>query len=170
MLLRILEVPSRVANEFLGTSLRGARARAVVPPSRRACDVLSLFVSRLAENRHLSEHTIRLSLAMSRRRMLERYAYIRTHPKRGATSVWSTSNRQRQRPALTERGHKAAQSDATDPGSLSYPRERTSAPGVNRTPDLQIRSLPLYPTELRAQTTAASNQHPARSEIKAAVE
>ena len=28
-----------------------------------------------------------------------------------------------------------------------------SAPGVNRTPDLQVRSLTLYPTELRAQGT-----------------
>src|SRR5262245_45201692 len=29
-----------------------------------------------------------------------------------------------------------------------------SAPGVNRTPDLQVRSLTLYPTELRAQRRA----------------
>ena len=29
-----------------------------------------------------------------------------------------------------------------------------SAPGGIRTPDLEIRSLPLYPTELRAQTSS----------------
>jgi hypothetical protein len=34
---------------------------------------------------------------------------------------------------------------------LGFSTEFPSAPGVNRTPDLQIRSLPLYPTELRAR-------------------
>src|SRR5437870_1337041 len=32
-------------------------------------------------------------------------------------------------------------------------RITTSAPGVSRTPDLQVRSLTLYPAELRAQST-----------------
>jgi hypothetical protein len=41
-------------------------------------------------------------------------------------------------------------------GSRRYPDHPEvpvplSAPGVNRTPDLQVRSLTLYPTELRAQ-------------------
>src|SRR5437867_4213923 len=31
-------------------------------------------------------------------------------------------------------------------------RRLTSAPGVSRTPDLQVRSLTLYPAELRAQS------------------
>ena len=37
-------------------------------------------------------------------------------------------------------------------GGESQVPEIASAPGVNRTPDLQIRSLPLYPTELRARS------------------
>ena len=33
-------------------------------------------------------------------------------------------------------------------------RERCGAPGGTRTPGLQVRSLPLYPTELRARKSA----------------
>ena len=32
------------------------------------------------------------------------------------------------------------------------PKVATGAPGVARTPDLQIRSLPLYPSELQARS------------------
>ena len=46
-----------------------------------------------------------------------------------------------------------------------------SAPGVSRTPDLQVRSLPLYPVELRARGTKSRTytDHPPESRGRARV-
>ena len=81
--------------------------------------------------------------------MLERYSHIRTHAKRAAIL---SLERAPSTPIEADSDREGAQSAAPAPSALSCPREITSAPGVNRTPDLQIRSLPLYPTELRART------------------
>lgn len=59
---------------------RGKTARTKSELSYRWHDLRHSFVSRRAENPHVSEETVR---AVSRR-MLERYSHIRTHAKRAA--------------------------------------------------------------------------------------
>jgi hypothetical protein len=83
-------------------------------------DLRHSFVSRLAENPHVSEETIRALAGHVSRKMLERYSHIRTHAKRAAIASLEHVSDQRPEPdSEVEGAQKEAQSDASHPRSLS---------------------------------------------------
>lgn len=83
-------------------------------------DLRHSFVSRLAENPHVSEETIRSLAGHVSRRMLERYSHIRTHAKRAAILSLEQSPRTTiQGDSDAEGAQKVAQSATTDPTTLS---------------------------------------------------
>ena len=83
-------------------------------------DLRHSFVSRLSENPHVSEETIRALAGHVSRRMLERYSHIRTHAKRAAIlSLEAASSRTANAEADREGAQNPAQSATTDPTTLS---------------------------------------------------
>lgn len=83
-------------------------------------DLRHSFVSRLAENPHVSEETIRALAGHVSRRMLERYSHIRTHAKRAAIlGLERMESPAREVDSDREGAQKVAQSPATDPDTLS---------------------------------------------------
>jgi integrase len=95
-----------------------ARTRAKL--NYRWHDLRHSFVSRLAENPHVSEETIRALAGHVSRRMLERYSHIRTHAKRAAIlGLEHVESQATERDSDREGAQKMAQSDAVDPRALS---------------------------------------------------
>lgn len=83
-------------------------------------DLRHTFVSRLAENPHVSEETIRALAGHVSRRMLERYSHIRTHAKRAAIlSLERTPGSPAKTDSAQEGAQNPAQSRPTDPSTLS---------------------------------------------------
>ena len=91
-------------------------ARTLAGLSYRWHDLRHSFVSRLAENPHVSEETIRALAGHVSRKMLERYSHIRTHAKVAAIRSLEGEFSGPSEPVSAEEGaQKGAQSASTAP-------------------------------------------------------
>lgn len=130
--------------------------RRMAPLSMRACDASRcgsrdsrrwtiagttcsrVSCPRLAENPHVSEETIRGLAGTSADECWS--ATATSAPRDARSDPRSTSNRTRESAIPDREGHKEWHRPRPPARVPEQVRERITAPGVNRTPDLQIRS------------------------------